>query len=310
MGKVEIEQRGSVLLATLDNPPHGFMDEGTVDGLDTLVARAEEDDSVRGVVLTGSHPERFVAHYDVAEILAGADEAPAVGRRAAAASLSATRALGKVPGVEGRLAASQVAGLVALERFHSIFLRMNRCGVVFIAAINGSTQGGGCELSLACDLRLMARGDHVIGQPEILLGFPPGGGGTQRLARLLGSGRALRVALDGTPISGETALELGLVDELVDGDELVDRAVAEAARLGSRSRAATAAVKRAIYEGGSLPLPAGIRVEQVEFMAAVGTPEARSAMRAYVEELERTGEPPAYDRERMAEIDREGLGAG
>src|SRR5262249_59709767 len=81
--------------------------------------------------------------------------------------------------------------------FGEIWRRMNRCGAVFVAALNGSAMGGGCELALACDVRIMAEGPYLIGQPEILLGFPPGGGGTQRLARLLGSGRALRLVLDG-----------------------------------------------------------------------------------------------------------------
>ena len=80
---------------------------------------------------------------------------------------------------------------------HETFLRMNRCGAVFIAALNGSALGIGSELALACDYRLMADGDHVIGQPEILLGFPPGGGGTQRLVRLVGTHQGLKRMLDG-----------------------------------------------------------------------------------------------------------------
>ena len=86
MGEVRTEQTGRVLLATIDNPPHGLMDESIVDGLDRVVDRVEGDPEVGGVVLTGAHPERFVAHYDVRELLAGAQSSPTVGRNVASAS--------------------------------------------------------------------------------------------------------------------------------------------------------------------------------------------------------------------------------
>jgi enoyl-CoA hydratase/carnithine racemase len=273
------------------------MDAETVDGLDALATRAERDASVRGVVLTGSHPERFVAHYDVRELLAGASASPALGRAAATASVRTVGALRRVPGGAAALQRTPAAGVVALERFHEVLLRMNRCGAVFVAALNGSAMGGGCEVALSCDARVMADGDFGIGQPEILLGFPPGGGGTQRLARLLGSARALRVVLDGGPLDPREAQRIGLVDEVVAPGRVVDRAVEIARRLGSRPRDAIAASKRAVYEGGSLPLADGLRVERAEFLAALGSAEAREAMAAYVEALERTGDLPAYDRE-------------
>jgi enoyl-CoA hydratase/carnithine racemase len=174
---------------------------------------------------------------------------------------------------------------------------MNRSGAVFVAAINGSAMGGGCELALACDTRVMAEGDFAVGQPEILFGFPPGGGGTQRLARLLGSAKALRLVLDGGPIAPAEALQLGVVDELAPPGEVVERAIAVASRLGARTKAAVAACKRAVYEGGSMPLAGGLLVEQSEFLATLGTPDAEQAMAAYQEQLERSGELPGYDRE-------------
>jgi enoyl-CoA hydratase len=299
VGEVRIEERGRVLLATLDNPPHGLMDAAIVTGLGRSVARAESDEGVGAVVLTGAHPTRFVAHYDVAELLEGARTGPAVGRRAASATLRAVGALRRVPPIEEALGRTPVGGVAQLERFHDILLRMNRCGAVFVAALNGSALGGGCELSLACDVRLMADGDHRIGQPEVLFGFPPGGGGTQRLARLLGSAQALRLVLEGAPLRPAEAAELGLVDEVVPADDLLERAVALAERLGRRSKGAVAACKRAVYEGGSLPLADGLRVERAEFLAALTTAEAQEAMAAYVSALERTGELPAYDRAAM-----------
>jgi enoyl-CoA hydratase len=299
-GTISVEERGRVLVATLANPPHGLMDRAMVEALGALVARAEADPEIDGVVLTGAHPERFVAHYDVSELLAGAEGSPAVSPGAVKASLRVVGGLRRVPGGEDALARTPASGLAQVERFHEIFLRMNRCGAVFVAALNGSAMGGGSELALACDVRLMASGDQGIGQPEILLAFPPGGGGTQRLARLLGSGKALRLVLDGGPLSPEEAAELGLVDRVVEPLVLVDEAVAEAGRLGSRSKSAVAACKRAVYEGGSMTLSAGLRLERAEFMSGLVGSEAREAMRAYVEAIEQTGELPAYDRERLA----------
>jgi enoyl-CoA hydratase/carnithine racemase len=300
MDRIQVEERGRVLLATLDNPPHALMDAQTVEALDALVARADADHGVGAVVLTGAHPDRFVAHYDVKELLDGARTSPSVSARTASASLRAVGALRRLPAVEQAMAGTPVAGLAALERFHAVFLRMNRSGAVWVAALNGSAMGGGCELALACDFRLMADGEHGIGQPEILFGFPPGGGGTQRLARMLGSHRALRLVLDGGPLTPAEAAELGIVDEVVPAAELVDRATALAGRLGSRPKAAVAGAKRAIYEGGSLPLPDGLRVERAEFLAGLGTPEAQAAMSAYLEAQETTGDLPAYDAAALA----------
>lgn len=307
MGSFRIEQRGRVLVATFDNPPHALMDASTIGQLSELVARVEGDEGVGAVVLTGAHPDRFIAHYDVQELLDGARGGPSVGRRGARASVRAVGALRRVPRVASLLARTPVAGLETVERFHSVLLRMNRCGAVFVCALNGSAQGGGCEIALACDFRLMASRDGVgIGQPEILFGFPPGGGGTQRLTRLLGTARALRLVLDGGPLTPAEALELGVVDEVVPEDELLSRAVELAGRLGSRPKAGVAGAKRAVYDGGSLPLADGLRVERAEFVAAIGTPAAEEAMAAYVDGLAARGELPAYDGDAMEKTLREG----
>ena len=102
-------------------------------------------------------------------------------------------------------------------------------------------------------------------------------------------------------MSPDEALEMGLVDRVVPGDSLVEEALAEAARLAGRSKEAVAATKRAIYFGGSMPLRDGMRFERAEFLATVGSDDAKAAMRAYVDGFERTGELPAYDRELMQE---------
>ena len=304
-GTISVEQRDGVLLATISNPPHALMDVAIVDALDQLVARAAGAD-VKGVVLTGAHATRFIAHYDVRELLDGANAGPAVSPGAARAALRVAGLLRRVRRAEAALARTPAAGLVALERFGAILSGIEASAAVWVAALNGSAMGGGCELALACDVRLMASGDHRIGQPEVLLGFSPGGGGTQRLARMIGSARALRLVLDGGPVSPEEAAALGIVEGVVAPSELIETAVAEAARLGSRPKAAIAACKRAVYEGGSLPLADGLRLERAQFLSALGTAESKQAMREYLEATERDGELPAYDPARLERARREG----
>lgn len=301
MGEVRIEERGEgVLLATVANPPHALMDDEIVAGLESLVERAESDENVTGIVITGDHADRFIAHYDVGELLEAARQSPNVAPSVARASLGAVGALRRVPGGHNALDRTPAAGLSQAERFGEIFLRFNTCGAVIVAAINGSAMGGGCELALACDMRIMTSGPFSIGQPEILFGFPPGGGGTQRLTRLLGTGKALHLCLDGGPLGPEQAAELGVVDEVVPAAELLDRALEITARLSRRPKAGIAAVKRAVYIGSAQPLAAGLRLERAEFMSALVTEPAERAMAAYVEQTEESGELPGYDEDALA----------
>jgi enoyl-CoA hydratase/carnithine racemase len=307
VGEVRIEERGDgAVLATISNPPHALMDDPIVAGLDALAKRAEADAELTAIVLTGDHTDRFVAHYDVTEPRppprAPPTDAPSVAR----ASLGAVGALRRVPGARAALDRTPAAGVSAAERFGEILLRFNTAGAVVVAALNGSAMGGGCELALACDLRLMGDGPFSIGQPEILLGFPPGGGGTQRLTRLLGTGRALRLCLDGGPLDPKAALELGLVDELVAPARLLERALELAVRFGRRPKAGIAAVKRSVYLGGAMPLASGLRFERAQFLAALGTEASERAMTAYVNQLERDGELPAYDAPTMERVRERG----
>jgi enoyl-CoA hydratase len=247
-------------------------------------------------VITGTHPERFVAHAELRWLQEGGAASPTVGPRAASAIVHAARAARRLPGIRGLADRTPLSGAMELVGVHETFLRMNRCGVVFIAALNGSALGIGSELALACDYRLMAAGDHVIGQPEILLGFPPGGGGTQRLVRLVGTHQGLKRMLDGGGLDPEAAEQIGYVDEVVSADELIDRALALGGRLGQRMKFTVAAVKRAAYIGGSLPLEDGLHVENAEFLSTVANPGAQGAMLAYMKRTEAMGDLPLYDR--------------
>src|SRR5205085_7157701 len=136
---------------------------------------------------------------------------------------------------------------------------------------------------------------HVIGQPEILLGFPPGGGGTQRLVRLLGTHQGLKRMLDGGGLAPQAAAEIGYVDEVVPADELIERAIALGEHLAQRLKFTVAAVKRAVYIGGSLPLNEGLHVENAEFLSTLASPGAQEAMLAYMRRTEEMGDLPLYD---------------
>jgi enoyl-CoA hydratase len=295
---LRVERAGRVLTARLSNPPHNFMNRAMVLELEELVEGLESDSSVGAVILTGDHPEAFITHYDVEEILRGSEQ---VGRqvapRVAGGALRTTGALSRLPGASGALARTQAAGLVELRRIHDVFGRMNRSDKVFIAAINGIASGGGCELALACDLRIISEEGGPIGQPEILLGLIPGGGGSQRLTRLLGSGRALELILEGRVLGPAEAAAIGLVHRVVPAAGLIAEATATAERLARRPPGSVAAAKRTVYEGGSMDLDEGLHVERSEFLAVSSRPPGRRAMCAYVDELERRGGPPLADEE-------------
>jgi enoyl-CoA hydratase len=239
--------------------------------------------------LTGDHPTRFVAHFDVAEILSGAEQAPRLSKQMLRAGLRATRAALRVPGAAKLLTRGPFAGGIALVTFTQTLLAIESCSAVWVAALNGDTGGGGCELALACDYRFMADGPYNIAQPEIFLGFPPGGG-TQRLTRLLGLGRALHMCLEGTPKTPADALAFGLVDRVVAPERLLEEAVEHATQLGRRPKAGIGAVKRAVRFGGSLRLEDGLRLEAGEFLSAISTPESIEAQRAYVDRTNELGD--------------------
>ena len=151
-----------------------------------------------------------------------------------------------------------------------------------IAAVSGPALGGGCELALACDLRIV--GDNArFGQPEILLGIIPGGGGTQRLARLVGPAKAKDLVLSGRAVRADEALRIGLVDEVVPAAELLDHARARAAELAQGAVAAQALAKRAIDDGLDLSLAEGLDLEQDLFEEVFTTDDAAIGVASFLE---------------------------
>jgi enoyl-CoA hydratase len=292
---IEVEQRGRVLLARLHGGPRGEFGREIAADLAALVTRAETDDGVGAVVITGAHPERFVAHAELSWLQEGGAASPTVGPRASSAVVHTASAARHVSALRRVAARTPLGGAMELVDVHETLLRMNRCGAVFIAALNGSALGIGSELALACDYRLMAAGDSVIGQPEILLGFPPGGGGTQRLTRLVGTHQGLKLMLDGGGLDPETAMQIGYIDEVVPADELIDRAVELGDRLARRLKFTVAAVKRAAYIGGSRSLEEGLHLERAEFLSTLASLGAQAAMLAYIARTQETGDLPLYD---------------
>ena len=301
-GGIDVEQHGKVLLATIRNPPYALMTPRILRDLAALVQRVNSDPSVGAVVLTGAHPTRFLAHFDVRVILGSAEKSPRIKPSTAHRLLRFVSFVLKIPGGARLIQGGPLAGFVAMERMHELMRSIESSSAVWIAALNGDTGGGGCELALACDQRFMADGDFSIALPEIFLGFLPGTGSTQRLPRLVGTSKALRICLGGEPMSPQKALEAGLIDRVVPPAQLISVAMAEASKLGSRPKLAIGAVKRAIHHGASLPIEEGTRIEASEFLSVVSTPDSITAQRAYVKRMAELGDVPITDRKTVQEV--------
>lgn len=168
-----------------------------------------------------------------------------------------------------------------IGRFQDVFTRLEKLPMVTIAAINGYALGGGCELTLACDLRIAAE-DAKLGQPEILLGVIPGAGGTQRLPRIVGVGRAKELIYSGRMIDAEEALRIGLVNEVVPAAEVYDRAIKLATRYAKGPRVALQAAKDAIQTGIDLDMGSGLLIERQGFAALFASEDQKIGMESFI----------------------------
>jgi enoyl-CoA hydratase len=243
-------RHGPVAVATFRNPPMNYHTDAAVEQLDELISGWASED-VRAVVLGGGTPGKFITHFDVDAILRN-QEAPDPIVDAPRRSI----------------------------RVQTVLSRLTTLPKPVIAALNGDTMGFGFELSLSCDLRIGERGDYRYGLPEVRLGIIPGGSGTTRMTRLLGTARALDLIIRARVLTPDDALDLGLVHELA--DDGLEAAMAIAADVAALPPLAVAMAKKVIYDGSDLPLDIALKIETEGSFRSKQSPEAATPMMEYL----------------------------
>lgn len=264
---VSVAKNGFIATLTLSNPPRHTINAAGSEALLVALEELSENSDIRVVVLTGGSEDIFVRHYEVDELATSAEKQVNAPQARSQQSQSTSPQRGRPRGLRG--------AMTLLESMDAIT----------IAAINGMAMGGGLELALSCDFRLARDGDFRLGLPETGVGILPGGGGTQRFARLLGIAKALDLILHGTVFSPEKALELGVVSRVLASNlgkyrEEVD---SFAETLAQRAPRALANAKRAIREGVEMSLTEGLQREAVLFGELMRTEDAATALRAAFE---------------------------
>jgi enoyl-CoA hydratase/3-hydroxyacyl-CoA dehydrogenase len=242
---VKLETRGSTAIAWLDRPPANSIAPEVVHSLRALWDEIAGAGSVRALVIASANPMLFCA---------GAD-------------------------IKGFATMDAAAGNDLLNEMHALLREMETSRVITVAAVNGLALGGGCELAMACDVRIAAE-SASFGQPEINLGIIPGFGGTQRLPRLVGEGRARELNLTGDPIGAEEAYALGLANRVVPDEELFDTALAWARKLGGQAPLAVEQIKQ-VSAAGDIEI--GIEREKHAFARVFGSEDAREGIAAFVQ---------------------------
>jgi enoyl-CoA hydratase len=243
------EKRDGIGFVTFNRPKVlNALNRKTMEELRDILIAAREDDELRVLILTGAGEKSFVAGADIAEL---AVQTPVSGKETAA------------------------FGQGVLHLLETI-------GKPSIAAINGFALGGGCEVALACSMRLASR-TAKLGQPEVKLGIMPGYGGSQRLTRLCGKGTAYELCLTGEMISAEEALRIGLVNHVYDPAELLPAAEALAKKIVANAPLAVKFTMEAIDRGTEMPLAEGQYLETTLFGVLAATEDMREGTRAFLE---------------------------
>jgi enoyl-CoA hydratase len=246
---VTTERRDAVALVTIDNPPMNALSSALLDELEAEIDALDADDEVRAIVLRGAGERAFVAGADIKEF-------PALRESAA----------------EG----GSARGIQRLGH------RMDAARTPFVAAIRGFCLGGGLELAMCCDIRVCAD-DAKLGQPEIKLGLIPGGGGTQRLPRLVGHGRAMLLNLPGEFVDAGTAYAWGLVEKVVPAAELDDATLELAGQIAAQSPHAVGVLRELARTTRDLPLEEGLRREADAFVRCLRSEDGAEGVAAFIE---------------------------
>ena len=265
---LKIEDKGQIIICYLSNPPtHTLTAQGLQEihnFLDSLVDNME----LRVLAFTGAGEDVFIRHYEVGELADTAEK-----------NISKKTEVNKESNPNKEL-----------HGFHKMLLKIRDLEAIVVAGINGNTAGGGCEFSLGCDLRVMSSGDYFIGLPETGVGILPGGGGTQRLARLIGTSRALDLILHGQLISNIQAHEYGIINEILPKESFLKSLFEYCEVLSSRAPVALREVKRVIHRGMDLPLEEALLLEQEAFNKTMNSKDAAKAMRTLVNSKEEIDE--------------------
>ncbi|MBF7084504.1 enoyl-CoA hydratase [Desulfallas sp. Bu1-1] len=251
MAMVELRKEDQVAVLTINNPPVNALNSRVMAELLQNLEELAGDDGVRVLIVTGAGDRAFVAGADIKEF----------------------------PGLfKGQ---AGLAGQFALAG-HKMFNALDNFPRPTIAAVNGLALGGGCELALACDLRVAAD-TAQFGLPEIKLGLFPGGGGTQRLPRLIGEARAKELMYLGDPISAGEALQIGLVNRVVPAGQLVEETMKLAGKLATRPGVALNLIKQAVDRGVQVSLEEGLKIEADLFDRVFLTEDVKEGVNAFIE---------------------------
>ena len=249
MNNLLLEVENGIALLTINRPKAlNALNSETLAELNACLAELENNDDVKVVILTGSGEKSFVAGADISEMV---NATPAEGRK---------------------------MGLLAREAFG----RLEKMPQVTIAAVNGFALGGGCEISMACDIRVASE-NAKFAQPECGLGILPGFGGTQRLPRLVGKGRAKELIFTCDMISADEAFRMGLANHVVPQAELIDYCKAMAGRIMKNGPYAVALAKQAINTGSDTDLDSGLKLEANLFGLSFSTADKMEGMTAFLE---------------------------
>jgi enoyl-CoA hydratase len=252
---VSAERDGAIAVVTIDHPPVNALSAPLLEELEAEIDRLDADDDVRAIVLVGAGERAFVAGADISEFPSLRDAADEAHEHGSA------------------------RGIQKLGH------RMDAARTPFVAAIHGFCLGGGLELAMCCDVRV-ASDNAQLGQPEIKLGLIPGGGGTQRLPRLVGIGRAMLLNLTGDFVAAKTAYEWGLVEKVVPHEELRETALGIARTIASRSPVSVSILRELARTTRDLPLEEGLRREADGFRRCLESEDGAEGVAAFLEKRE------------------------